>query len=60
MLLDEVTFLFFSQAFKVDMLVETVWPDVAMKCGMMMYETDEVKKESMKEKLAEVRSLFHL
>lgn len=41
------------QAFKVDMLVETVWPDVALKCGMMMYETDEVKKESMKEKLAE-------
>jgi len=38
------------QALKVDMLVDTMWLDVAMKCILMFFEKDEEKKAVIKEK----------
>jgi len=38
------------QALKVDMLVDTMWLDVAMKCIFMHFEKDEEKKTAMKSK----------
>jgi len=37
------------QAFKVDMVVETMWPDVATKVWKIFYEKDEDKKTEIKE-----------
>jgi len=37
------------QAFKVDMVVETMWPDVAGKITKFFYEKDEEKKAAIKE-----------
>lgn len=41
------------EALKVDMVVETMWPDVAYKCIGIFFEADEHRKEALKEKLAE-------
>lgn len=41
------------EALKVDMIVETMWPDVAMKCIPIFWEKDEEKKASMNKKLAQ-------
>ena len=48
------TELYPNQALKVDMIVETMWPDVAMKCIPIFWEKDEEKKASMNKKLAQV------
>lgn len=40
-----------QQAFKVDMVLETMWPDIASKCFGIFWEQDEVKKAAMKDKL---------
>ena len=42
------------QALKVDMLVDTMWLDVAMKCIFMHFEKDEEKKTAMKSKATQV------
>jgi len=41
------------QAFKVDMVVETMWPDVAMKCIAFFFEKDEDRKAKMKEEVGQ-------
>merc|ERR1739838_632470 len=42
------------EALKVDMVVETMWPDVAYKCISGIYfESDEGRKDAQKLKLAE-------
>merc|ERR1712212_1081393 len=38
------------EAFKVDMVVETMWPDVAWKCVGMFWESDEGRKETLRQK----------
>ena len=42
------------QALKVDMLVDTMWLDVAMKCIFMHFEKDVEKKTAMKSKATQV------
>jgi len=39
------------EALKVDMVLETMWPDVAAKCFGIFWEKDEEKKTTMKEGL---------
>ena len=45
----------FYKALKVDMVLETMWPDVANKCFGIFWERDEVKKAAMKDGLSKVR-----
>ena len=42
------------QALKVDMVLETMWPDVANKCFAIFWERDEVKKAALKDGLSKV------
>jgi len=39
------------QAAKVDMVVQTMWDDVAMKCTKIYFESDAVKKAELKDKV---------
>ena len=36
------------------MVVETMWPDVAWKCVGMFWESDEGRKETLRQKLNNV------
>jgi len=40
------------EALKVDMVLETMWPDVANKCFAIFWERDEVKKAALKDGLS--------
>ena len=41
-----------------DMILETMWPDIASKCFEIILEQDEVKRAALKESLGKVSKIL--